>query len=98
MAGTESPRHPLLIGLVAMLLPGVGQILNGQPQRGLILVFFMLLGGWITFHLTNPDEVSFIGRHAGGLFVYAISVLDAYKWARIRREVAKYGTRNSPKP
>ncbi len=98
MAGTESPRHPLLISLLALLLPGAGQVLNGQPQRGLVFVFFMVLGGWITYHLTNPEEVSFIGRHAGGLFVYAVSILDAYKWARVRWEEARYRARNEPKP
>ncbi|MCG3145934.1 MAG: hypothetical protein HONDAALG_03706 [Gammaproteobacteria bacterium] len=58
----------------------------------------MVLGGWITYHLTNPEEVSFIGRHAGGLFVYAVSILDAYKWARVRWEEARYRARNEPKP
>jgi hypothetical protein len=85
MAGTESmpSRQPLIVGLVAILLPGVGQVLNQQPQRGLTFLFFMLLGAWISYHLTGQGH-SVVGRFAGGIFVYAMSVLDAYKWARVR--------------
>lgn len=82
-------RPPLLIGLVAVLLPGVGQVLNQQPQRGLTFLFFMLLGGWISFNLTTAGH-SAVGRFAGGIFVYAMSVLDAYKWARVRFEQARF--------
>jgi len=52
-------------------------------------VFFTLLLGWITYHLTTPEN-SFLARYAGGLFVYSLSVLDAYKWARVRWEVIKF--------
>lgn len=45
----------------------------------------MLLLGWVTFHLTTPEH-TLVGRYAGGLFVYAISITDAYKWARLRWE------------
>ncbi|MHA6794979.1 hypothetical protein ACVGVM_15920 [Pseudonocardia bannensis] len=76
------PR-PLLVLGVAIVLPGVGQVLNRTPVRGLIFVFYMLLLGTITYQLTTPEH-SFTGRYAGGLFVYAISVLDAYRWAAYR--------------
>ena len=33
---------------------------------------------------TTPDQ-SFIGRHAGGLFVWALSVPDAYRRARLNQ-------------
>jgi hypothetical protein len=85
-APEKPPLHPYLVLAVAILLPGVGQVLNGTPARGLMFDFFTLLLGWVTFHLTTPDQ-SFVGRYAGGLLVYAISVLDAYKWARVRWEV-----------
>ena len=39
--------------------------------------------GWVSYHLTTPDH-SLLGRYAGGWFVYAMSLLDAYKWARVR--------------
>jgi hypothetical protein len=75
--------RPLLVLAVAIVLPGVGQLLNRTPVRGLIFVFYILLLGTITYQLTTPDH-SLLGRYAGGLFVYAISVLDAYRWAAYR--------------
>ena len=84
-------RHPLVVLAVAIVLPGVGQVLNRTPVRGLVFVFYMLLLGTITYHLTTPDH-SFLGRYAGGLFVYAISILDAYRWAAYRAVAGPAGT------
>ncbi|ODR99977.1 hypothetical protein AUC68_02400 [Methyloceanibacter methanicus] len=77
------PINPYIVLLLAIVLPGVGHVAAGMPSRGLVFVFFMLLFGWITFHLTTPDH-SVVGRIAGGLFIYALSITDAYKWARFR--------------
>ncbi len=81
-----APLHPYIVMAVAILLPGVGQLLNNQPQRALTMLFFMILLGMITMHTAAPDA-SFIGRYAGGFAVYAVSVLDAYRWARLRFEL-----------
>jgi hypothetical protein len=43
----------------------------------------------VTYYLTTPDH-SFIGRYSGGIFVYMLSVLDAYRWAMYRYKV--FGT------
>lgn len=82
----KPPLHPYLVLAVAIVLPGMGQVLNATPQRGLMMAFMMLSLGWVTWHLTTPEH-SFAGRYAGGLFIYAISVLDAYRWARVRWEL-----------
>ena len=82
----KSPPHPYLVLAIAMILPGVGQVANRQPLRGLIFLFFMLLLGAFTLKTAAPD-VSISGKLAGGLFVWAMSMLDAYKVARIRRTV-----------
>ena len=81
----KPPVHPYVVLFVAILLPGFGHVLNKQAKRGLIMLFFMISLAWVTYHLTTPQH-SFLGRHAGGLFVYAMSILDAYKWARYRWE------------
>ena len=47
-----------------------------------MFLFFTVLLGWVTLHLTGAEH-SAIGRDAGGNFVYGVSVLDAYKLARI---------------
>lgn len=87
-AVASMPLSPYLVMLAAILLPGVGQLLNNQPQRALTMLFFMILLGMITMHTAAPDA-SFIGRYAGGFAVYAVSVLDAYRWARVRTEIAR---------
>ncbi|NHB76216.1 hypothetical protein [Rhodobacter calidifons] len=82
----KQPPNPYLVLVVAILLPGVGQVLNRQPVRGLIFVCFAILLGAFTLKTAAP-EVSFVGKIAGGLFVWAMAVLDAYKTARIRHAV-----------
>jgi|SRR5882724_7764190 len=82
-ATAKPPLHPLWVFLIAVLLPGVGQVVNNTPKRGLMFLFFIMSMGWVTLHLA-PPEASFVGRYAGGFFIYAISILDAYRWARHR--------------
>src|SRR3954452_5116054 len=92
----KKPPNPYLVLAAAILLPGSGQVLNGTPQRGLMFLFFMIVLGWVTSHIA-PPQATFIGHYAGGLFIYAMSIFDAYKWARIRlttwqhAEAAKQG-------
>ncbi len=77
------PLHPYAILAIAIVLPGFGHVLCGQPHRGLTFQVFMILMGIITWNLTTPQH-SYVGRLAGGLFIYAISVVDAYRIARLR--------------
>jgi hypothetical protein len=83
---TTAPWHPWTVLAVALLLPGGGHVLAGEPQRGLGFAFFALLLALLSWHTTTPD-ISFIGRAAGGLFVWALSIPDAYRIARLRYEV-----------
>ena len=83
-----TPRPPLLVLAAAIVLPGSGQVLNRTPVRGLIFVFYIVLLGAVTYQLTTPDH-SLIGRYAGGLFVYAISIMDAYRAAAVRAAGAR---------
>jgi len=39
------PLSPALVLAVALVLPGMGQVLNREPARGLIFAFFALLLG-----------------------------------------------------
>jgi hypothetical protein len=75
--------HPRLVLLLAIVLPGVGQVLNNAPWRGFMMLCFMLVLAVVTYNLAAPGT-SLVGQFAGGLFVYAISVMDAYQWARYR--------------
>jgi hypothetical protein len=87
--------HPYLVLAIAILLPGCGQVLNRQPTRGLIFLFFILLLGTLTYMTSAPD-VSVLGRFAGGIFVYALSIPDAYRTARLRWEIRR--TEAAPRP
>ena len=79
------PLSPRLVLLLAILLPGAGHVAIGQVQRGLCFLLFAILLMIVTYATTTPD-ISFIGRHDGGLFVWALSITDAYRLARIRQE------------
>ena len=79
----KPPLHPYWVLLIAVLLPGVGQVVNNTPKRGIMFLFFIMALGWVSMHLA-PPEASFVGRYAGGFFIYAISIMDAYRWARYR--------------
>ncbi len=79
----QAPVHPYLVLLIAMVAPGSGHWAAGNIQRGVIFAWFMFVFGWITWHLAGPDR-SVIGRISGGLFIYALSVMDAYRLARFR--------------
>jgi uncharacterized MnhB-related membrane protein len=88
------PAHPTLVLAVALVLPGMGQVLNRQPLRGLIFAGFAVLLGAFTLKTAAPD-VSFIGKTSGALFVWAMALFDAYKTARIRR--ALWDHANAPR-
>jgi hypothetical protein len=88
----KPPLNPRLVLAVALILPGMGQVLNRQPVLGLIFVCFAVLLGAFTLKTAAPD-VSFVGKVSGGLFVWAMAVLDAYKTARIRRTIWDHAQR-----
>jgi hypothetical protein len=86
------PIAPTLVFAVALVLPGMGQVLNRQSLRGLTFAFFSLLLGAFTMVTADPG-VSWVGKLSGGLFVHAIAALDAYKHARILAETARAASR-----
>src|SRR5205809_4107539 len=85
-----APTNPFLVLGAAIVLPGAGHVLLQLPIRGLQFIFFMVILGWITTKFA-PSDVSFVGRHAGGFLIYALSILDAYRIARIRHARWQYG-------
>jgi len=79
----RAPLNPYLVMLIAIVAPGSGQWAAGHLQRGVIFVWFILIFGWIGWKLAGSG-ISPVGRLAGGIFIYAISIIDAYKLARLR--------------
>ena len=82
----KPPFHPLLVLAVAIVLPGVGQIMNNQATRGLLFAFTTVALGYVTAQYAAP-AVSIFGRYAGGFFIHAIALMDAYRWAKVRWEI-----------
>ncbi|TPI54038.1 hypothetical protein FJ417_25635 [Mesorhizobium sp. B3-1-7] len=83
---SSAPANPYLVLGAAVVLPASGHVMLGVPVRGLQFLFFMVILGWVTTKLA-PAEAGFIGRHAGGFLIYALSILDAYRIARIRHAI-----------
>jgi hypothetical protein len=79
------PPNPYLVLALAVVLPGMGHVALGQQARGFGFAFFSLLLALLTWQITTPD-ISPVGRAAAGLFVWALSIPDAYRTARIRWE------------
>jgi hypothetical protein len=86
----RAPLHPYLVLLIAILAPGSGHWAVGNINRGVMFAWFMIILGWVSWRITGP-EISPIGRLAGGLFIYAIGVMDAYRIARLRWAQHKSG-------
>jgi hypothetical protein len=86
------PRNPYVVLAFAILLPGSGHALNGVPQRGLVFLFFIILLGWASVNFMPPQS-TFFGRYIGGVFVYGLSVIDAYQAARVKWEKWRFAQR-----
>lgn len=94
-AAPGRPLNPYVVLGLAILLPGVGHVAIGQAQRGLVFASFTLLLGLLTTMVSSPEQ-SFVGRHAGGLFVWALSIPDAYRRARVAYAAHPAGRRRFP--
>jgi tetratricopeptide (TPR) repeat protein len=83
------PRNPMVAVLMSSLLPGAGQMYNGQPVKGLLIAVGMLICvfvlGWTDYGLMagltfiSPPLVFFL-LLAGAIYIYA--VVDANVNAR----------------
>ncbi|MBI9010984.1 MAG: hypothetical protein JEZ08_02040 [Clostridiales bacterium] len=67
--------------LLSMVMPGSGYVLLGKSVRGLMMLMWMFMFGYITYKLTTVD-ISLIGRLSGGLGVWTISVVETHKLAQ----------------
>ena len=62
----KAPLTPILVLLIAILLPGMGQVINNTPVKGLVMITFMVILGLITFNLAEA-HISMVGKLAGGI-------------------------------
>lgn len=68
-------KRKTLALLCSVIIPGSGYVILGRPFRGLLMLFWMVIFGYITFSLAKP-ETSFIGKFSGGIAVWALSLLE----------------------
>ncbi len=89
---SAKPVNPYLVLFASLLVPGAGHVVLGKPQRGLMFLFFTIVLGWVSLRLM-PETASVFARHVGGIFMYGMSVIDAYKIARVNWETWKFNER-----
>ncbi|HBP65911.1 MAG TPA: hypothetical protein DD730_17060 [Desulfosporosinus sp.] len=70
--------------LAAFIVPGSGYVLLSRPMRGLVMIFWMCIFGYITFQLSAAN-ISIIGRFSGGIAVWVISILEVYDITQNKR-------------
>ncbi len=74
--------NPYFVWLLRSSCPVWGTC-SSAAETWLTMQMFMILMAMITWHLTTPEQ-SLVGRLAGGLFVYAMSIPEAYRMAKLR--------------
>lgn len=76
---------PVLIFLCALVVPGSGFVLLGKPARGLMYVVWIVFFALLTFKAAAPG-VSLPGKLAGGLAVWALSLVELARLLKHRRQ------------
>lgn len=83
----QSERKPLLALTAAFLLPGLGQVYNGEITKGLsfflVLAFAVPLAAWIALH--GPEIMLWLVVLVGvvlTLTIYVLAIWDAYRTAK----------------
>lgn len=88
-AAQEGPRDPLVYGLASFLIPGLGQYLNGEPDKALVhflvAVAIPTVGYYMAVITVNPFIAYATPLVQLGWHVY--SALDAYNVARAYNEM-----------
>lgn len=67
----------------ALVIPGSGYVLLGRPMRALQMLFFMGFFGFLTYRLSGMD-ISLIGRLAGAFAIWALSVVEVHRLAKLK--------------
>lgn len=84
----RSARKPLLAMVASIAMPGLGQLYNGQPTKGLIFAFLGLgllvpVSAWIALH--GPERLLWLSTLIGVLItvsLYLYTIVDAFRTAK----------------
>ena len=77
---------PRLVLLLACFAPGLGHAALGRWNRAFGFALFTVFFAALTWKFA-PHDRSLVGRTAGGLFVWALSIPDAYRSAAVRQQI-----------
>ncbi len=92
MRSKNGRKRPLLALVLSGILPGLGQIYNGENQKGLILVVLNFVINYLLqdpmqrfmekgFTLDRPTLVVFMGYTVAGLILWLYAMIDAKRTA-----------------
>ena len=94
-AAEERPRDPLIHGLASFLVPGLGQYLNGEPDKALVhfsVAVAIPTAGYYLAVAANPSLSYAIALLQLGWHVY--SAMDAYNVAQAYNEAHGFSSLN----
>jgi len=70
-----------LVILMSLIIPSSGYVLLGKSKRGIMMFLWMFFFGYITYRLA-PEGASSIGRIAGALAIWTLSVVEIHSIAK----------------
>lgn len=75
-----------MLMLLAMMIPSSGYVFLGKSMRGLMMLMWMFVFAFITWHLTD-ESISFVGRMSGGFAVWTLSIMEVYRFGKRRLKI-----------
>lgn len=71
---------------LAIVIPGSGYVFLGKATRGLMMLMWMFVFAFITYHLTD-ESITFVGRMSGGFAVWTLSIMEVYRFCKKRLKI-----------
>lgn len=72
-----------LLIIVAIIVPGSGYVITGRSVRGLLMLMWMFVFAFITYHLTD-SSILFPVRLSGGFIVWILTVVETWRAGKRR--------------
>ena len=72
-----------ILVLLAVIIPGSGYVITGKSVRGLLMLMWMFIFAFITYHLTDRS-IPVLVRFSGGYIVWILSVIETWKAGKKR--------------
>jgi len=72
-----------MLVLLAVIVPGSGYVITGKSVRGLLMLMWMFIFAFITYHLTD-SSIPLLIRFSGGFVVWILTVIETWKTGKRR--------------